>query len=85
MQLLKYGLVSLWTSRASLRADAASSSQYDHITFTGVVPRSFIGALTVATATYPFKLFMDFTGLYNPLALQITREIDTFSAFAQES
>ncbi|KAK9895497.1 glycosyltransferase family 22 protein [Cystobasidium minutum MCA 4210] len=55
-------------------------SQYDHITFTGPLPRSFIGALTVATATYPFKLLMDVTGLYSPLALQvILRSVLAFS------
>lgn len=30
-------------------------SDYDHFTFTGPIPRTFVGALTLARLTQPFK------------------------------
>lgn len=41
--------------------------QYDHKTFTGPLPRSFIGALTVATASYPLRRLASFLHIETPI------------------
>lgn len=45
--IVAYG-VPLRDSRARL------VSNYDHMTFTGPVPRTFVGAITLAQLTWPF-------------------------------
>ena len=45
--ILKYGVP---TSNVYLKLKA----QYDHMTFSGAVPRTFIGALVLAAVAHPF-------------------------------
>lgn len=52
--------------------------EYDHFTFTGPVPRTFVGALTLAQLTHPWARFVS-----NIEDLQVIGEPDTLIEYAQ--
>ncbi|KAI4228120.1 MAG: hypothetical protein L6R36_001900 [Xanthoria steineri] len=50
--ILTYGVRELFFPNGS--SELQLKDHYDHLTFTGPVPRTFVGALTLATASWPF-------------------------------
>lgn len=70
--ILKYGVP---TSNVYLKLKA----QYDHMTFSGAVPRTIIGPLILAAIAKPFIWYGHLDGLHQQLLGRKTFRISTYS------